>query len=99
LPTFAPPFPYTTLFRSLYVLCRGELGVEVRRYTWDDEDLGLIGGAGTADGKFQWPVALVLDRDERLYVSDEALNRITIMDRDGRSEEHTSELQSPCKLV
>jgi NHL repeat len=67
----------------LYVLCRGELGVDVRRLTWDDEDLGLIGGAGTADGKFQWPVALVLDREEHLFISDEALNRITIMDREG----------------
>ena len=36
----------------LYVLCRGALATEIRRYTWDDEDLGIIGGSGTTDGKF-----------------------------------------------
>lgn len=67
----------------MYVLCRGELGTEVRRYTWDDEDLGLISGVGTADGKLQWPAALILDREEHLYVSDESLNRISVFDREG----------------
>lgn len=67
----------------LYVLCRGELGTEIRRYTWDDEDRDVIGGAGTAEGKFVWPAALIRDREERLFISDEALNRITIMDREG----------------
>jgi hypothetical protein len=67
----------------LYVLCRGELATEIRRTNWDDDDLGTIGGPGTADGKFQWPVALILDRDEHLFVSDEATNRITIMSREG----------------
>ncbi|HEY7294538.1 MAG TPA: NHL repeat-containing protein [Dehalococcoidia bacterium] len=68
----------------LYVLCRGELGTEIRRYSWDDEDLDVIGGLGTAEGKFIWPAALIRDREERLFVSDEALNRITIMDREGQ---------------
>jgi DNA-binding beta-propeller fold protein YncE len=68
----------------LYVLCRGELGTEIRRYTWDDEDLGVIGGAGTADGKFLWPAAMIRDRGERLFVSDEALHRITILDGEGQ---------------
>jgi DNA-binding beta-propeller fold protein YncE len=67
----------------LYVLCRGELGTEIRRYTWDDDDLGLISGVGGADGKLMWPAALILDRDEHLYVSDEALNRISAFNRDG----------------
>src|SRR5215471_2648632 len=43
----------------LYVLGRGALATEIRRYTWDDEDLGTIGGPGTADGKFLWPGAIL----------------------------------------
>ena len=31
-----------------------------------------------------WPVAAVTDKDENLYVSDEALHRITIFDKEGR---------------
>jgi hypothetical protein len=67
----------------LYVLCRGDLATEVRRCNWDDDDLGAIGGLGTADGKFQWPSALLLDHDENLHISDEATNRITVLSREG----------------
>ena len=67
----------------LFVLCRGELTTEIRRTSWDDVDLGTIGGMGTEDGRFLWPVSLVMDRDENLYVSDEALNRISIFDVQG----------------
>src|SRR2546426_8616798 len=66
-------FPYTTLFRSLYV------GAEECRYcavmdreTYTDVALGAL-----IDSLF---VPVRVDRDER-------------------SEEHTSELQSPCNLV
>lgn len=67
----------------LYVLSRGELATEIRRLSWDDENLGVIGGPGTADGKFQWPVNVIVDEDERLYVSDEALHRISIFNHEG----------------
>lgn len=67
----------------IYVLSRSELATEIRRINWDDENLGTIGGAGTEDGKFRWPVCVVVDEDEHLYVSDEALNRITIFDKEG----------------
>jgi DNA-binding beta-propeller fold protein YncE len=67
----------------LYVLCRGDLATEIRRTSWDDEDLGTIGGLGRTDGKFVWPAALVVDRDENLYVSDEALHRISCFSADG----------------
>ena len=70
--------------RRLYVLCRGDLATEIRRTNWDDEDLGTIGGLGRADGKFVWPAALILDRDENLLVSDEALHRISSFNRDGK---------------
>lgn len=67
----------------LYVLCRGALATEIRRYTWDDEDLGTIGGVGNADGKFVWPGALLVDEDETLYVSDEGRHCVSRFHRDG----------------
>ncbi|MGQ4810616.1 Virginiamycin B lyase [Candidatus Entotheonellaceae bacterium PAL068K] len=67
----------------LYVLSRSELATEIRRLTWDDEDRGVIGGPGRADGRFVWPVNLILDADENLFVSDEACQRISIFTRAG----------------
>jgi len=57
----------------IYILC----------YNYADDDLGSIGSWGTDEGQFQWPVTLIADADENLFVSDEALNRITQFDREG----------------
>jgi DNA-binding beta-propeller fold protein YncE len=68
----------------LYVLCREDgQGGTIRRTNWDDDDLGTIGGGGTAEGKFQWPVQLLRDKAENLYISDEGLHRITALKPDG----------------
>ena len=70
----------------VYILTRANPGVGgncIRIVNWSDEDLGTIGGGGTGDGNFQWPTGLVMDKDHNLIVSDEGLNRITIMGRDG----------------
>ena len=70
----------------VYVLVRADAGIGgccVRILNWDDEDLGTIGSTGTGDGNFQWPTKLVLDRDQNLIIADEALNRITVMGKDG----------------
>ena len=67
----------------VYVLCRSRQAAMVSRITWDDDDLGPISSLGTDDGQLQWPVAVIVDRDENLYVSDEALHRITALSRDG----------------
>ena len=64
----------------LYVLARAG---EIMRLTWEDEKLGPIAGSGSDDGKFTWPVAMIMDRDENLWVSDEALHRITVLSREG----------------
>ena len=63
---------------NIYVLTRGGLGTEVRVINWEDENLGLRGV-----GNFTWPTSLLVDEDENLYVSDEAKNTVTIMDKDG----------------
>ena len=67
----------------LYVLCRGDLGTDIRRTSLEDEDFGTIGGAGTDDGKFIWPTALVIDGDGNLVICDEALHRVTTITTDG----------------
>lgn len=64
----------------LYCLTRTE-GIKV--FNWDDEDLGFISGTGTGDGQLSWPVAIVRDRQENLYVSDERLHRISSFTKDG----------------
>ena len=67
----------------LYILCRQEGAALIRKYTVDDEDLGTIGENGDDEGKFQWPVSVIADKNERLFVSDEALHRISSFDNEG----------------
>ncbi|MCI0440251.1 MAG: NHL repeat-containing protein [Chloroflexi bacterium] len=68
----------------LYVLCRSEGAAVIRKYNYEDEDLGTVAAFGKDDGQLTWPVALISDRDENLFVSDEALHRITSFDKDGK---------------
>ena len=50
----------------------------------DEEYLGEFGsGFGEGDGQFGLPVAMALDSQERLYVTDEYLHRISIFDTSG----------------
>ena len=76
---------------TLYVLNRAgpEVGVRIayKRITLctsDEEYLGEICTGGTGDGNLWWPSALAFDKEDRLYVSDEALNRISVFDGEGR---------------
>ena len=46
--------------------------------TLDDEYLGEFGkGNGTGDGQFVWTVAMALDSQDRLHITDEHSNRVT----------------------
>lgn len=45
---------------------------------------GTIGGYGRGDGQMVSPTALALDSDDNLYLADDALQRITVYDREGR---------------
>ena len=65
---------------TVYVLSRAG---QISRLTWEDENLGPIAGAGKSDGQFVWPVAMIMDRDENLWVSDEALHQITVLSKEG----------------
>src|SRR5256885_12017339 len=81
-------FPYTTLFRSKYLLLRNafESWNAMRvEFKTDARNLrvrgALLGIGGTFEGVFR----------KHMVLPDSI--------RDSRSEEHTSELQSPCNLV
>ncbi len=72
---------------TFYVLSRAGT---ISKLPWEDEGdnwdefLPKMGGRGTEDGKFIWPVAMLLDGDETLFISDEALHRITLLSNDGK---------------
>ena len=72
----------------VYILCRSEGQAEIRVWSFDDaerltDDLIGIGGYGSDEGKFTWPVNIILDSEENVYVSDEAIHRISAFDKDG----------------
>ena len=53
--------------------------------TVDEEYLGEFGAGGTGPGEFWWPSSLAFDSRDRLYVADEALNRITVFSTTGEA--------------
>ena len=69
----------------MYIINRGvgEIGLRISKLTLDHEFLGEFAGYGSGDGQFIWPRSIELDKDERVYTSDEYLNRISIFDDDG----------------
>lgn len=67
----------------LYILCRNDGTAMIRKYTVEDEDLGTIGRYGHGGGQFTWPVTIIADPAENLYVSDEFLHRIVAFSSDG----------------
>ena len=71
---------------TLYVLNRGvdEVTMRISKCTLDHKFIADIGRAGMGDGQFVWPTSIDLDRDENIYVSDENLNRITVLDKEGQ---------------
>lgn len=71
---------------TLYVLNRGvdELTLRISKCRLNHEFIGDIGRYGAGDGQFVWPTSLALDAAGNLYVADENLHRITVMDGDGQ---------------
>ncbi|MDA1349802.1 MAG: hypothetical protein O3A47_13205, partial [Chloroflexi bacterium] len=69
-----------------YVLNRTGI---IARLQWDDDgswdvgDLKPIAGAGKEDGKFTWPVSILMDSEKTLWVSDENTHTITNITREG----------------
>ena len=79
----------------VFVLCRNEgldTGVaKIARLSWEDENLGDIGSLGSGEGQFTWPAAMLLDADQNLVISDEALHRVTTITQDGEYVHHWGE--------
>ena len=76
----------------MYVLCRDSSDMEDRSVnkrvsmcTVDEDYLGAFSIGGTSEGKVMWPASIALDKDENIYISDEALHRISIFDKSGAS--------------
>ena len=74
----------------IYVLNRAgpEVGVRIAykritRCTAQEDYLGEFGTGGTDDGQLWWPGSIACDSRDRLFVADEALNRVSIFDLDG----------------
>ena len=58
--------------------------VRVGIVNFDEDYLGEFGnGYGAGDGQFMLPVAMALDSQERLYITDEHLHRISVFDLSG----------------
>ena len=69
---------------TLYVLNRGKGLQRVTILTADEEKpLGNFGRSGQDDGQMTWPSSIALDSDGNVYVSDDALHRISIFDSQG----------------
>ena len=50
----------------------------------DEEFVAEIGKGGDGDGEMTWPVAIVLDSEENLHITDEWLNKISVFAKDGK---------------
>ena len=92
----------------LYVLrrCHDARGVHVTVVDSDDEYIGTLGEWGEGDGQFIWPVSIAIDREQRLFISDDHLNRITVMSTDGEfinswgdGGSGDGQLNGPCGLA
>ena len=49
----------------------------------EEEFLGESGTYGDGEGQFIWPTGIALDSQENSYITDEWMNRVSIMDREG----------------
>ncbi len=74
----------------LYVLNRAGSDTQVRMSykrvtvcTLSQEYRGEFSSGGSGAGHIMWPAAIALDQDERIYISDEALHRISVFDQHG----------------
>ncbi len=107
-------FPVDVAFGKddvVYILLRSEGASLIRVWSLDDAeqlsgDLVQIGGYGRADGQFEWPVQVITDANGDLFVSDEAVHRISRFQPDGEfvskfgdEGEGPGELQGPAGIA
>ena len=76
---------------TMYVVNRAGPEVAVRMgykrvtiCTVGEDFLGDFGTGGVEGGQLMWPTSVALDADGNVYISDEALHRISVFDAQGR---------------
>jgi len=67
----------------IYILNRQQDLAQIRKYSFDDEDLGNFGTVGDGEDELQWPVSIIADSEENLFISDESHHRISSFDKEG----------------
>ena len=71
---------------SVYVLQRGtpfHQNVLIKVCGPDQELLGEFGAYGSEKGQWAWPACIIMDSEQRLYVSDEWNHNISVFDTEG----------------
>ena len=73
------------------ILMRSEAGSSIRIWSIEDaealtDDLKGIGSYGPGEGQFVWPVQIITDDDGNIFVSDEAIHKISRFNADGEFE-------------
>jgi len=81
-------------------------GIRITVCTLSEEFIREFGSYGEGDGEFVWPTGIALDADEKVYVADEWLNRVSIFSKDGeflgkwgRPGSGDGELQGPAGIA
>ena len=77
--------------QTIYVLNRTDFMSEIRKINWKDEDLGTIPEGGK---NLEWPVQILIDELDHIYISDEAKNKIIILDTSGKELDSWGEFGS-----
>ena len=73
------------------ILMRSEAGSSIRVWSIEDaealtDDLKGIGSYGPGEGQFVWPVQIITDAEGNIFVSDEAIHKISRFNPDGEFE-------------
>ena len=73
------------------ILMRSEAGSSIRVWSIEDaealtDDLKGIGSYGPGEGQFVWPVQIITDGEGNIFVSDEAIHKISRFNPDGEFE-------------
>src|SRR2546423_9084655 len=90
-PPSSPLFPYTTLFRSIFMVAAPLATVDL--------PVDLPSSSATAQKKPDKPTYVSIKSDLAVAIGETQVKREIRLDADIRSEEHTSELQSLAYLV
>ena len=85
--------PYDTAFTAdgrILVLSHCDTAraalVRIGMLNWDEDYLGEFSkGYGRGEGQWMLPIAMAVDSQQRVYVTDEHLHRVTVFDLDGNS--------------